>query len=208
MNNTLEAKGVTIWRGETLLLDAVDLTVGPGEVLQLAGANGSGKTTLLGALCGLAELDEGEVHWNGKLLHKDRAAFADALLYLGHRPGISGGLTPVENLELFCALNGGDAANIESVLDELSLGLQSMLPCRVLSAGQQRRVALARLRLQQRKLWILDEPLTSLDTAGLDWVRTRIAEQAAANGSVIFTTHQVLNLDSVPIQTLHLEASA
>jgi len=206
MKNTLEASEVTIWRGETLLLDAVDLKVGPGEVMQLAGANGSGKTTLLSALCGLAELDEGEVRWNGKPLHRDRAAFADALLYLGHKPGISGGLTPVENLQLFCTLNGGDASGIDSVLDELSLEVQSMLPCRVLSAGQQRRVALARLRLQKRKLWILDEPLTSLDTAGLDWVRTRIAEQVEANGSVIFTTHQVLSLDSVPVQTLRLES--
>lgn len=206
MIDTLEAREVTIWRGETLLLDAVDLTVGPGEVMQLAGANGSGKTTLLSALCGLAELDEGEVRWNGKPLHRDRAGFSDALLYLGHKPGISGGLTPVENLELFCALNGGDAAGIDSVLEELSLGFQSMLPCRVLSAGQQRRVALARLRLQKRNLWILDEPLTSLDTAGLDWVRARIAEQVAANGSVIFTTHQVLSLDSVPVQTLRLES--
>jgi len=200
----LEGRGLTVWRGENLLLDGLDLSVRAGEVLQLAGPNGSGKSTLLRALVGLAELDEGEVYWQGRATRRVRESFHGELLYLGHKPGISGGLDPRENLRALLGPEADDTVRMTAALEELGLGTRLDVPCRSLSAGQQRRVALTRLRLQPRRLWLLDEPLTALDAAGLDWVRTRIVERAQAGGAVVYTTHQSLALDGVTARVLTL----
>jgi len=200
----LEGRGLSAWRGENLLFDELDLSIGAGEVLQLAGPNGSGKSTLLRALVGLAELDEGEVRWRGRPVRRVRDAFHAELLYLGHKPGISGALDPRENLRALLGADGDEATRRTATLVELGLGARLDVPCRALSAGQQRRVALARLRLQRRTLWLLDEPLTALDAAGLDWVRARIVERATSGGAVIYTTHQPLALDGVRPRVLTL----
>jgi len=215
----LEGRELSAWRGESLLFDALDVYIVAGEVLQLAGPNGSGKSTLLRALIGLSELDEGEVRWRGKPIVRQRDAFHAELLYLGHKPGINGALNPLENLR---ALVGDPPAVPEAVagtasmtidthseaLRELGLGSRLDIPCRALSAGQQRRVALARLRLQSRTLWLLDEPLTALDSAGHDWVRRCIVERAATGGAVIYTTHQRLALEGVTTRVLELSEAA
>lgn len=200
----LAASGLVVWRGENLLLDEVAVTVSAGEVLQVQGANGSGKTTLLRVLCGLVPVDEGEIFWCGKPLHRARDEFQRALLYLGHKPGISGSLTPRENLALFCALHGGSTEAIDPALEELALGERLQLPCGVLSAGQQRRVGLARLLLQPACLWVLDEPLTALDAAGLRWVRQQFLHHTQRGGAVLFTTHQAMPLDGLVSGTLDL----
>jgi len=204
----LEGRGLTVWRGENLLFDELDVAIGEGEVLQLAGPNGSGKSTLLRALVGLAELDEGEVRWRGRPVHRVREAFHAELLYLGHKPGISGALDPRENLRALLGPDADDTARIGDALGELGLGTRFDVPCRALSAGQQRRVALARLRLQTRMLWLLDEPLTALDAAGLDWVRARIVERARTGGAVVYTTHQPLALDGVTARVVTLGETA
>ena len=204
----LSGEGLTVWRGETLLFDALDLSVRAGEVLQLAGPNGSGKSTLLRALVGLAELDEGEVSWRGRPTRRVREAFHGSLLYIGHKSGISGALDPRENLRALLGSDADDAERVEAALVELGLGERLDLPCRALSAGQQRRVALARLRLQSRPLWLLDEPLTALDAAGLDWVRARIVERARSGGAVVYTTHQPLALEGVRARVLTLGGAA
>ena len=204
----LEGRGLTAWRGETLLFDELDVAVAAGEVLQLAGPNGSGKSTLLRALVGLAELDEGETRWRGRPTSRVRESFHAELLYIGHKPGISGALDPRENLRALLGADAEDAARLEAALVELGLGERLDVPCRALSAGQQRRVALARLRLQARTLWLLDEPLTALDAAGLDWVRARIVERARTGGAVIYTTHQPLALDGVALRVLALGDTA
>ena len=204
----LEAQGVTLWRGDTLLLDAVDLTLVPGDVVQLQGDNGSGKTSLLRILAGLSEADEGEVLWQGKRLRQNRAEYNQSLLYLGHKPGISQGLTPVENLALVCGLDGGDTARIPAVLTELDLGQRLELKAAALSAGQKRRVGLARLKLQMRPLWILDEPLTAIDAHGVQWVRACIEAHSRTGGMVLFTTHQPLALAVDSVRTIRLESSA
>ena len=204
----LEGRGLTVWRGENLLFDELDVAIGEGEVLQLAGPNGSGKSTLLRALVGLAELDEGDVLWRGRPTRQVRESFHAALLYVGHKPGISGALDPRENLRALVGPEAGDAARLEAALVELGLGERLDVPCRALSAGQQRRVALARLRLQSRRLWLLDEPLTALDAAGLDWVRARIVERACTGGTVVYTTHQPLALEGVTARVLTLGRAA
>ena len=201
----LEARGMCIWRGDNLLMDELDVQVHEGSVTQIHGTNGSGKTTLLRALIGLAEFDEGDIFWKGQSFYKVRDELYSELLYLGHKPGISSALTPLENIKALCPELTGDCRDIvEPVLTELAIGDRIDLPSAALSAGQKRRVTLARLRLQQARLWVLDEPLTSLDTNGYDWVKQEISAQVKRGGAVIFTTHQPLSFDDVEVQTILL----
>jgi len=146
------------------------------------------------------------VIWNGKPLRTNRAEFERSLLYLGHKPGISVGLSPVENLTLVCRMDGSDTTRIPSILDELGLGGRLDIMASALSAGQKRRVGLARLKLQKHRLWILDEPLTALDSAGVQWVCSCIERHSADGGMVIFTTHQNLDLSASSFRTVRLES--
>ncbi|MFT4727051.1 MAG: heme exporter protein A [Granulosicoccus sp.] len=207
----LEARDIQIWRGENLIVDAVTVQVPASGIVQIQGSNGSGKTTLLRALVGLAEIDEGEVLWLGKALSRVRDEMYSTLLYLGHKPGITGGLTPYENLIALCPETVSTTKSDENlreqvlgVLAELGIADRIDLPSVALSAGQQRRVALARLKLQQAKLWVLDEPLTSLDADGQHWVRQVIESHVKAGGAVVFTTHQPIKFDEVQVSTVSL----
>ncbi|NND90899.1 MAG: cytochrome c biogenesis heme-transporting ATPase CcmA [Granulosicoccus sp.] len=208
----LSAVGMTIWRGDNLLVDAVDVQVQRGGVVQIQGSNGSGKTTLLRSLIGLAEFDEGEISWCGRPFRQVRDELYAALVYLGHKAGISGGLTPFENLRALCPELNSKSVHVPEVrrrvavvLDELGIGDRIDLPSAALSAGQQRRISLARLRLQEALLWVLDEPLTSLDADGYAWVRDEIRRHVARGGGVLFTTHQPLDFGGDPaVQTIAL----
>lgn len=207
----LSATGMSIWRGEHLLVDDVDVSVSSGSILQIQGTNGSGKTTLLRALIGLAEFDEGNIIWCGEPIRRVQDNMHARLIYLGHKAGITAGLTPLENLLALCpelaTVEGGEVAareRIQQVLDELGIGERIDLPSAALSAGQQRRVSLARLRLQSASLWVLDEPLTSLDVNGYAWVKAEIQRHVGEGGAVMFTTHQSLSFDPLPVQTLQL----
>jgi len=190
----LEARKITVWRGELLLLDDLNLTVNEGSVVQVRGDNGSGKTTLLRALVGACDLDEGEILWKGQALSRVRDDFQANLLYLGHKSGISASLSPRENLMALCPELAKDDDRIEQALDELGIADRMHLPSEALSAGQQRRVALARLTLQERVLWILDEPLTSLDSHGQQWLTRQIEKHADQGRAVVFTSHQAMSL--------------
>ncbi len=192
----LSAIDLTSWRGETCVLNEVSLSLSAGQILQVVGPNGSGKTTLLRTLAGLALPDDGQVMWQGNNIEHDRSTFQSQLLYLGHKPGVSGALTPRENLLAFLHVRQAspDLTQLDDALDALALGERKELPCRWLSAGQQRRVALARLVLEPVNLWILDEPLNALDVDGIAWVVDRIEEHAERGGMVLFTTHQPMPL--------------
>lgn len=201
----LEACDMTIWRGDHLLMDEVHVQVHEGSIVQIQGTNGSGKTTLLRALIGLAEFDEGEIFWCGEPFIKARDTLLSQLLYLGHKPGITAGLTPFENILALCPeLSASDRPAIEAALDELGIADRIDLPSAALSAGQKRRVALCRLRLQAASLWVLDEPLTSLDKNGYNWVRTEIQRHVSEGGAVIFTTHQALSFEPFEVQSIVL----
>ncbi len=185
-------------RDDRTLVDGLNLRVAEGAIYQVEGPNGSGKTTLLRVLCGLSSRYRGEILWRGVPLHRVRTEFLAALLYLGHSTGIKPALTPRENLAWHGALRGasGDAgAAVETALDQVGLRGFEDAPCFTLSAGQQRRVGLARLFLSPAPLWVLDEPFTAIDRQGVAELEGWIAAHARRGGSVILTTHHTLAID-------------
>ena len=189
----LSARDLNCSRNDTELFSGLSFELQPGELLQIAGANGSGKTTLLRCLSGLFAADHGEVLWNGSPISKVRAEYAMALRFVGHKTGIKHDLTPVENLDLEVNLSGNsNGIAPRAALQRLGVERTEALPCRALSMGQQRRVALARLLLSSAQLWILDEPLASLDSAGQELVNELLQEHAQAGGMAVFSSHHGL----------------
>jgi heme exporter protein A len=176
----LSAAEVSIERGERRLLQGVDLSVASGQIWQMLGANGVGKSSLLRALAGLARFGvEGSI------------SRFESLLYLAHAPAIKRALSPLENLRCHPACDITSApAQIAIALEAVQLGGFEHQPVGSLSAGQQRRVALARLLLSDAPLWLLDEPFTALDGAGCDWLEECIRAHVSTGGAVIFTSHQ------------------
>ena len=165
----LEAKNLSVKRGEQALFEGLGFSLGAGELLQLQGDNGSGKTTLLRALCTLIPLDSGEVWWRGEVLPAARESFFEGMCFAGHTDGLKGDLAAIENLQ--CSLKEPVSPDdCLAALERTGLEARAHLPCRVLSAGQRRRVVLARLLVSNSVLWILDEPLTALDASGRDLV--------------------------------------
>lgn len=191
----LDAVNLSCTRDDRLLFSSLSFTVNAGEMVQVAGANGAGKTSLLRILAGLSQAEEGEVRWRGEPLRRARDLFHQDLLWLGHQPGIKAVLTAVENINFFHADTPIDA-RWEALAEAGLLGFEDV-PVNQLSAGQQRRVALARLWLSSAKLWILDEPFTAIDVAGVEKLTRQMVKHTEAGGMVILTTHQPLALASV-----------
>ena len=200
----LQASNLAVFRGEHCLFAGLNLAVGRGQVLQVSGDNGSGKTTLLRGLCTFVPLEEGSVSWRGVTLPEKRDQFFSELTYIGHHEGLKGDLSVIENLQASASLSGADSSLIPASIDRVGLSVQAELPCRALSAGQRRRVTLARLLVAQTPLWILDEPLTSLDVHGKALVESLITEHVGNGGIVVYTTHQPLTLGDCDVQVLRL----
>ena len=201
----LEGRELTCEKGDRLLFHALDLALSPGEILWVRGPNGAGKTSLLRMLAGLSLPTEGDVFWDGRPIRRQRWEFHASLAFVGHRPGIKDHLSALENLDLMIRLGAGSGApRPESVLERLGLASRRHLPTRQLSAGQRRRVALARLALLRPRLWILDEPLTALDQAGVALVEQLLAEHAGAGGMAVLTSHHPLTLPERGVRHLEL----
>ena len=192
----LTGHGLTCIRAGRQLFADLDLTVECGQLLQIEGANGAGKTSLLRILCGLSEPRTGQVYWHGADIRECRPDFYGALLYLGHQPALKTDLTPLENLHFYATL-GGHAGDPESALEEVGLTDFEDQPVGRLSAGQRRRVALARLWLSTAPLWILDEPFTAIDRQGVDHLEHHLQRHVDSGGAVILTSHQPVSLPAI-----------
>lgn len=192
----LSAHGLACDRGDRRLFSAVDLSVSPGEWLQVEGANGAGKTSLLRMLAGLSPAAEGHIEWEGRPMGEARDDYHARLLYLGHAPAIKEDLSALENLQTAAAVAGRplDEATALAALRRIGLKGREDLPARVLSQGQKRRVALARLLCSQARLWILDEPFVALDVAAVTQLCGILDEHLARGGMLIFTSHQAVQL--------------
>lgn len=191
-------------RGERLLFKGMNFSLKAGELLLVQGGNGQGKTSLLRLLTGLSRPEDGEVRWRGAAIQRQREAYHADMVYLGHANGVKDDLDPLENLRFADGLQGRafDPARAVATLQRLGLERCLDLPCRVLSFGQRRRVALAALLLAGATLWILDEPLTGLDVHAVALMEGLIREHLLAGGMVVATTHQALNLEGVKVQRL------
>ncbi|MCK2184627.1 cytochrome c biogenesis heme-transporting ATPase CcmA [Halomonas getboli] len=194
MSLRLQARRLACERDDRWLFRDLDLEIRAGEILRVEGPNGSGKTTLLKILSGQLMDHEGEVLWNGAPLRRARRDFLANLLYLGHAPGVKTALTPLENLAWYQALAGerGDEPTRLAALERFGLAGFEDLPAAQLSAGQQRRVALARLELTPRPLWVLDEPFTAIDRDGVIALEARLEAHTERGGGVLVTTHHEL----------------
>ena len=193
----LEVSKLGCVRGDRRLFSGLDLSLSPGTFLQVTGPNGSGKTSLLRILCGLLSPAEGDIKWQGENINSLGEDFFTAVTYMGHRHGVKDELSAIENLRISNALNGIDVTDdrAQTVLERMGLsGGRESLPARLLSEGQRRRVALARLLTCNTKLWLLDEVLTSLDKGAVALVRSLIEEHLAGGGIAIVATHQDLAL--------------
>ncbi|MFN6969553.1 MAG: cytochrome c biogenesis heme-transporting ATPase CcmA [Rheinheimera sp.] len=189
-------------RQDRILFEAVNLHLAAGQLLQIGGKNGAGKSSLLRILAGLAQPDDGIVLWNEQPLAD--SDFSQHLCFIGHLSGIQPQLTALEHLEFWQASFGLKPADGYEVLAVLGLAGLEDVPCQLLSAGQQRRVSLARLWLTDRSLWILDEPFTALDQSAIVLLQRKFTEHLAQGGGIILTTHQPLTQHFPAAQLLEL----
>ena len=205
-NTTLEARELACIRDDRTLFSSLEFRLERGQALVLEGRNGSGKTSLLRILCGIRLPDAGCINWCGENIDRLGADYHEHTAYVGHRDGIKLDLTPLENLAMARALGKPNDSTLEEALEKVDLyGFEDVLT-RNLSAGQQRRLALARLLVTDTVLWILDEPFTSLDTHGIKTIEHLLDQHTGKGGMLAVTSHHAVNLNNTPTQTINLSA--
>tara|TARA_B100001142_G_C14253295_1_gene624080 strand:- start:14 stop:640 length:627 start_codon:yes stop_codon:yes gene_type:complete len=204
----LQAASLTCVKGDHVLFDHLDLSIHPGQIYQISGANGTGKTCLLKILAGLSPPEEGAVFWNGEPIQRHPDKFRSLLAYLGHSIGLKLDLTPTENLEFWSSLYGASQTPLADALIRVGLKDQAHIACRYLSAGQRRRAAIARFQINDALVWILDEPLTALDSSGIKSVCQTIDAHLDRGGLVVITSHQPITLDRHPVEEFRIQGTA
>ena len=194
----LQVRDLECRRGDMSLFSAINFDLGAGQLMHVKGSNGSGKTSLMRIVCGLFEPAAGVVTWQGENIRKLRDEFNRELTYIGHLNGIKDELTAVENLRIYARFAGlnVDESGLREALHQMGLKGRAYLPSKVLSQGQKRRVALARLLLGGTALWILDEPFTALDVRAVNLLQTVMTKHVGAGGMVMFTTHQDVEISA------------
>jgi heme exporter protein A len=202
----LEAVGLECVRGGRLLFSDIHFALAPGEIRQIHGPNGAGKTSLLRILCGLSLPEAGQVLWQGQPIAKTRASYQANLAYVGHALGLKLDLTARENLSFALSLHPSRLdADPNEALARAGLANATNLLCRHLSAGQRRRVAIARLYLTAAKLWILDEPLSAIDAEGVAEIERLLRNHLDENGMVLLTSHQPIAVAGRTIEGVSLQ---
>ena len=192
----LQVASLAIARGDRTVVEGLSLSVGAGEILHIRGRNGAGKTSLLEVLCGLRKPAAGGITGAPGLV---------ALHWIGHKNALNPALSPRENLAFWCALNGAGSQRVDSAIERVGIKALRNRPCGSLSTGQRRRAALARLCAAERGWWFLDEPLSGLDTGGIDLLSGLLHEHVSVGGAAVLTSHQPLP-DSLPgLRSLELK---
>ena len=200
----LEARSITCVRGERELFSKLDLQVSPGECLHIRGENGVGKTSLLRLLTGLTAPETGGVFWNGKSIKNDALDYHSKLLFLGHRDALKEDLSALENLRLYTAIDGFEISEKEAFASLWQFGLKGRedLSVSCLSAGQKKRVLMARMLTRRAQVWILDEPFNALDTQAVHELQDLIVQHLKGNGLAVLTSHQPLALPQLRVLDL------
>jgi len=202
----LAAEKIHVWRGERHVLRSVSFAVEAGRLLHVFGPNGTGKTTLLRVVCGLLRPESGQVAWGGRPIEGIREEYQLAMAYASHEAALKGDLTALENLRFAVGLKRRvEDGELRAVLDRTGVGACADLPTRVLSAGQRRRVAMARVLAMRAALWLLDEPYTNLDVRGAEVMSRLLEEHVAAGGIALVVAHHALSL-AATVERLELAA--
>ncbi|MFO1465173.1 MAG: cytochrome c biogenesis heme-transporting ATPase CcmA [Steroidobacteraceae bacterium] len=196
MSNTstaLQVDGIHVWRGDRHVLQGVSFELHPGELLHVVGPNGAGKTTLLRVVCGLLAPEDGRVRWCGADIRQDRSGYQASLAFAAHEAALKADLTPLENLYYTVGLRRRvDRQELLGHLQRTGADAYAELPARVLSAGQRRRVAMARVLATRAPLWLLDEPFSNLDDAGMQVIAALIDAHVKEGGSALVVAHHGL----------------
>jgi len=205
--NSLDLKALAFERDDRLLFSDVSVSLNSGDILQVEGPNGCGKTTLLRIITTALSPSVGQLLWQGQNISKVRQGYLHNLLFLGHLPGLKQALSPEENLIWWRRLNQSkvECCNSEA-LARIGLSGYEDVPCSNLSAGQQRRAALARLLVTEAPLWVLDEPFTAIDKQGVSELESLLTEHSARGGMIILSTHQDLGIPGIKRLLLRQES--
>ncbi|MDP1615440.1 MAG: cytochrome c biogenesis heme-transporting ATPase CcmA [Methylococcales bacterium] len=198
----LQGSGLSCIRDDRVLFEDLDFALQAGQVLLLEGKNGSGKTSLLRILCGFREPDAGQIFWCNEAINDSRY-YAD-MAYVGHLDGVKKELTVMENLKVALALGQAGSYSIQQALTKVHLAGYDDVLVQALSAGQKRRLSLARLLITHNTLWILDEPFTSLDKQGIALIESLMTEHCAGGGMIVLTSHHDIDLQGVDVQRVVL----
>jgi heme exporter protein A len=193
---SLQAKNLTCVRGEQTLFSNLSFALTSGECLHVRGENGVGKTSLLRLLVGLSQPEQGEVIWNTSSIKSDREAFHQALCFLGHRDALKEDLSALENLMMYASLGASNSSHQSALQYLWQFGLRGRedLPVHYLSAGQKKRVVLARIAMRRAPLWILDEPFNALDSQGVQGFIGLVGQHLSQGGIAVLTGHQEISI--------------
>lgn len=207
MMNTplLRAHQLTCIRESRILFDELSFDVNAGDLIQIEGANGTGKTSLLRILAGLSQPYEGDVLYEQAAITTCRDEFYQDLTFIGHLAGVKGELSALQNLSFNLSIQGDRLDNIEQAINAVDLTGFENANAAHLSAGQNRRIALARLWQSTSKIWILDEPFTAIDKSGVATLEQLFIDHTAQGGAIVFTSHQELQIANQQVIHINLE---